>query len=651
MDAARSALRPGRSAVAALLVALGVLLVGAVFHGGGSRTDSLASVGIAAIASAGVALGLGLRGVLPLPRLDRDASLAIVCFGLLTLWAGVSIAWSIAGDLSWDWLGRCVVYLAFLALGLVAGASVAGARRVAALLALVLGAALGWALLGVAIPSLFPDGDRIARLREPIGYWNGLAVLADGAIGLGLWLANSRTPQLRVAGSLLAYGGVLALLLTQSRAGVVGALAVVVLWLVLSTEWLADALRVVVSAGPALVVAGWAFSRPALVEDGALRSDRVADGRLFAAFALLGALVVAVAAWRLPVGRLAVERERAVRAVLVGACALVLVGGSVGLVASVGNPFSWVSSQVSGGECANAPGRLADLCANNRLAWWKESLHIARDRPIGGSGAGTYAVARLRYRVDATQASEPHSVPFQVLGDLGIVGLALLLAGVAGSVLGVRRGIRLVASGERRAVAALTCLVLAFGIHALVDYDLDFMAVSAPALAAVGVLLAVGRPHARLRARTPELVALAAVAAAAVAAVALPALADREVDRSLSAADEGRISAAISAANRARLLNPLSLGPLDARAVAADAAGDDQAAVAWYEKATRLQPENPDPWYDLGLYHVIATGDMCAAYQALNRSYTLDPRSTRWSPGGPLDVARDAVNHGACKPR
>ena len=100
----------------------------------------------------------------------------------------------------------------------------------------------------------------------------------------------------------------------------------------------------------------------------------------------------------------------------------------------------------------------------------------------------------------------------------------------------------------------------------------------------------------------PELVALGAATAAAVLAVAFPALADEEARRSLDAADAGRIADAVDAADRARLLNPLSLGPLDARAVAADAAGDERAAVAWYERATRLQPENPDPWYDLGLF-------------------------------------------------
>jgi hypothetical protein len=447
-----------------------------------------------------------------------------------------------------------------------------------------------------------------------------------------------------VAGALLVYGGALAMLLTQSRAGVVGAIAVVALWLVLSRDRLADALRVVVSVGPALVVGGWAFTRPALVEDGALRADRVSDGRVFAAWTLAVALAVALAAWRLPVARLVSERERAVRTVLVAACALALVAGTVGLVAKVGDPFSWASSQFSGGECANVPGRLADLCANNRLAWWKESLHIARDRPLGGSGAGTFAIARLRHRTDATQTSEPHSVPFQVLGDLGVVGLALLVVAVAGAVLGVRRGLRLAAPGDGRAAAALACLVLAFAVHALVDYDLDFLAVSAPALTALGALLAVGRPHVGVHARVPELVAVGAVTAAAALAVAFPALADDEVDRSLDAADAGRIADAVRLADRARLLNPLSLRPLEARAYAADVDGDERAAVAWYERATRLQPENPDPWYDLGLYHVIATHDLCAAYEALNRSYTLDPRSTRWSPGGPLDIAREAVN-------
>ncbi len=641
--------RPGRVAESALVAAVGVLLAWAVLSGGGSRDSALATAGIVAIACAALALAAGLRGVLPVPRLETAGAVTVLAASALTVWAGISISWSIAGDLSWEWLARGLVYVAFLVLGVLAGALMGGARRVAALAALVLAAALGWALLGVAIPSLFPDGDRIARLREPLGYWNALALLADAGIAFGLWVARGGRAGWRVAGCLLVYGAVLVALLTQSRAGLVGAIAVVCLWLALSDDRLVDASRAAFAAVPALLVAGWVFTRPALVDDGALRADRVADGKVFAALTLVGALVVGVAAWRAPVRRLAAERGRAVRVALAGACALAVVAAVIGVAAGSGNPFSWARSQLSGGECVNQPGRLADLCANNRLQWWREALDIAADRPLGGSGAGTFSLARLRYRSNAIPVAQPHSVPLQLLADLGIVGLALGLGVVGGAIIGARRSLRRLPGADRAAGAALGCLVLAYGVHALVDYDLDFLAVTAPMLIALGALLAAGRPLSTVRAGVPGLVAVATVAAAAVVAVALPALSDRQVDRALEAIDAGNLTDAVDAADRARHLNPLSLGPLQARALVADAAGDRVAAVAWYEKATELQPENPDPWYDLGLFQAIAVDDQCAAYAALNRSYTLDPSASRWVPGGPLDVARDAVNAGACE--
>ncbi len=600
MDAAP---RPGRVAEAVLLAAAGLVLGWAVLFGGGSGDGSLARAGIAAIAFAAVGLVAALRGALPLARLDRAGAVTALGAAALTLWAGLSISWSIAGDLSWDWLARGLVYLAFLVLGLLAGALAGGARRVAALVAVVLAAALGWALLGVAIPSLFPDGDRIARLREPVGYWNALALLADAALALGLWVARSPSVVARVAGCLLGYGAALAVLLTQSRAGVVGAAAVLVLWFVVSDERLEDAARAGIAGLPALLVAGWAFTRPALVEDGALRADRVADGQgVRRAHGRRRA--------RRRVGGLASPRpaapggaRRVVRATLVGLCALAVLVGSIGLVAKVGNPYSWARSQFSRGECVNEPGRLTDLCANNRLQWWGEALDVAADRPVGGSGAGTFALARRRYRESATPVTEPHSVPLQLLADLGVVGLALGLAVVGGAVVGVRSGLRQAPGADRAAAAALACLVLAYGVHALVDYDLDFLAVTGPMLVALGALLAVGRPLATIRAGVPGLVAVCAVAVGAILAVGLPALSSREVDSALEAIDAGRLEDAVDAADRARTLNPLSLGPLQARALAADAAGDRAAAVAWYEKATELQPENPDAWYDLGLYH------------------------------------------------
>ncbi len=446
------------------------------------------------------------------------------------------------------------------------------------------------------------------------------------------------------------YGGALTILLTQSRAGVVGAVAVVVLWLVLSRERLVDAVRLVVFAGPGLAVGAWAFTRPALVDDGVLRADRVSDGRIFAVLTLLVALGVAVAAWKLPIRRLVGERERLVRTVLIVSCAVVLVGGAVGLVAKVGDPFSWASSQFSGGECANAPGRLADLCANNRIAWWKESLHIARDRPLGGSGAGTYAIARLRYRIDATQASEPHSVPLQLLADLGVVGLVLGLTVVGGAIVAARGGMRLVYGDDGGAAAALACLLVAYETHALVDYDLDFLAVTAPTLLALSARCshsAAGAPRrvrgarswsrSEPRRRPPSL------------AVALPALADDEVQRSLDAADAGRIADAVDAAT-ARAASTRSRSARSRRArVAADAPGDERAAVAWYERGDPPPAREPGPLVrPRALPRDRDPRSLCRVSGAQPVVHARSRSAPAGSPGGPLDVARDAVNAGAC---
>src|SRR5437764_1276746 len=107
-------------------------------------------------------------------------------------------------------------------------------RLAPAVFAAVIGAALVWALAGKAIPALASnDASRVARLHSPVGYWNGLALLADAALALGLWLAvvASGRREVRAAGRALVYLAVLSGLLTSSRAGVLGGLVALAIWL------------------------------------------------------------------------------------------------------------------------------------------------------------------------------------------------------------------------------------------------------------------------------------------------------------------------------------------------------------------------------------------------------------------------------------
>ena len=179
-------------------------------------------------------------GLVAAPRLGRSGGVLLVALVLLVAWTGATTWWSIVPDRSWDAFNKSAAFAVFLGLGIVlagVGGRVA-ARLGASVLAVVTAAVLAWALVAKSIPSLDPGGDRVARLREPVEYWNALALIADIAIGLGLWLGASRGHHAgaRAAGGALVYIATLSLLLTLSRVGVAAAVAVVLLWLALSSE-------------------------------------------------------------------------------------------------------------------------------------------------------------------------------------------------------------------------------------------------------------------------------------------------------------------------------------------------------------------------------------------------------------------------------
>jgi len=637
--------RAQRRGPAGVAIAGGALAFAAVFVGGASGDGSVLWIGGAALVVAACAF-LGARlALVRLPILDGPARLAVAAFTGLVAWTGVSIGWSIAGDQSWSALNKGIAYIGFLVVGVaLAALGTHTTRTVASLLSLVLGCALVWALAGKAIPALAAgDASRVARLHSPVGYWNGLALLADGALVLGVWLAvaASRRSAVRGAGAGLVYLAVLAGLLTSSRAGVLGGLLALGLWLWLGPCRVDSASTVVVAGLPAAVVAGWAFTRPALVDAGQSHAVRVDDGTIFGVLAVAG-LVVAVGGTRALV-RLVAGRERLVARMLVAVTVAAIVVGLVVVAVVSGNPFTKAAHGFSQTECTNTANRFG-CTNNNRLKWWREAADVFWDRPAGGAGAGTFEIARKRYRRNGATVKEPHSVPMQALAGTGVVGGLLLVVFVGSAAAALRRPLRELEEPERFAAVAVAALPVAYSLHALVDYDADFLAVTGPALLATGVLLGAGRPLGHPRFGIIPSLAVVAVVATAVVSFALPWLAVRRVDASFAAGDASRFQQSADDARSARSLNPLSPEPLYALASSYETAGDAAGARAAYARATTLQPENPDTWYRLGLFEFIQTRDLCAAYEALNHSYTLDPRNTHWVENGELDQARAAVD-------
>ena len=609
----------------AWILALGLLgvVLAAVLWGGGSSDESVPWIGAAAFALAAggwTAAGLGL---LPCPRLEGTAWATLVLPAAFVAWNGLTIAWSILPDRSWDYFNRGLVYVAVLAAGCLVGALPRAPVRAAYALAGVIAVALGWALAGKIFPALYEDGGRIARLRAPVEYWNALALLFAMGLPLALWLAR------RALAPVFLFALVVGLLLTYSRSGLVAALLAVALWLAFDSRRLEASALLAASVPLGTAVALWAFRQPGLTADEQPLDVREPASAKFGAALLLGGAAAYGLGLLLP--RL-LERVPT-RSVLRWAGRAAAVSALVLLVVAfvrAGDLADWMEAQAD--EFANPPtelvtqepGRLTSLSSNNRWNWWTEAWTAFKDEPVWGNGAGSFALSHRLLREDELRVTEPHSEPLQFLAETGLVGALLAAGAVVAAALAVGRSLARAGVEERPAALALAIGLAVYLAHSLVDWDWDFLAVSVPAFAVLGVLLGAGREAARSRASILWPIAAGLLSLAAVYSLFAPWAAERKTQAAYEALAEGDPAEARAAADRARAFNPLSLEPLFARASALRALGAENEARDDLVRAVELQPLNPDAWYELGLLE-LEQGREEEAELYFRRSRELDP--------------------------
>jgi hypothetical protein len=615
--------------------ALGLLVGLAVFFSGGSSESPLVWIGGAAIVAAAAAVVAASIGALRAPSLT-PLGLALVGFlAAFVLWQGLSVFWSIEADRSWNYFNRALVYLAFLLLGLFAGTTRRAPRYAAGWLAVLCAGAVCCALATKIFPGLSAQAERVARLSSPIGYWNALALLIDIGVPLALWLAapRSRPHWLRALAVVFLYAAGVALLLTFSRGGLAVALVALALWFVIGRPRLESAGALAIALVPMLAVAGWAFSRPGLTKDAPGHSLQVHDGRWFALALVLGGLIAFGGAYGASVleerwpATDALRRRMGEIAAVAGTIAIFV--GIAGLVAAGITPskvFHKFNEPVAA-QAAQGPGRLGLVSSSSRWNWWKESWDAWRDHPVLGTGAGSFDITHRRLRVDDTFATEPHNLPLQFLTETGIVGFVLFLGIAFAGAPALVETMRRLEGEDRLAAAALAVGLFAYVVHGVVDFDWDFVAVTAPALGVLGVLLAAGRPTlVRLPVRRTLLsAATGAVAAAALYSLVSPWLALRKVDDAYGAIGRGDPAAAVSAAKTAHSLNPAAVDPLLVWAAAEHARGDDGEAGRLYTKAISIQPHNWRPWYYRARFLQSVDGPRAALFDA-KQAAERDPR-------------------------
>ena len=259
------------------------------------------------------------------------------------------------------------------------------------------------------------------------------------------------------------------------------------------------ALALAVPAGAA--VGQWALGQPGLVDDFQELSVRASDGRAFGwtvGLAFIAVVVIAYVLARVEARRPLTDavRERVLRVVGWLALGLIVVG-VVLFVVRVGNPATWVGDKVdeftSPELVSNDPARLTSVNANKRLDWWAEAASAFRDEPALGSGAGTFPVVHRLYRADEISVASPHNVLMQFLAETGLVGALLAAVAAAAGVVAAGRAARRLADDQQLAGLALVIILVLYALHALVDVEWDFLAVTAPALLALGVMLGKAR--------------------------------------------------------------------------------------------------------------------------------------------------------------
>jgi O-Antigen ligase len=340
-----------------------------------------------------------------------------------------------------------------------------------------------------------------------------------------------------------------------------------------------------------------------------------------------------IAAWS---GRRVAPSEqrasRANRAVAIGAVALVVVG-LVGFTVGTGDPVGWVEDRVDEFLTQGTPhseedtSRFSGGAGSERDDLWRVALDVAGEDPVVGTGGGGYQYEYLLLRsADGIESvRDAHSVEFEVLSELGIVGLVLLVTALVAVFAGAwtTRGLSLTA-------AALSGIAITTGAywltHTSFDWFWTYAGITAPVFALLGSACA-GAARARGEGQPgPGAWRFAAATGAVVLAVSVvaPFLAERYVESAYSTWRDDP-ERAQDDLDRARSLNRLSIEPLLAEGGIALEDGRREDAIAAFEEVAEERPEEWASHYFLALLHV--RSDRARARAELEAGLELNPFS------------------------
>jgi O-Antigen ligase/Tetratricopeptide repeat len=588
-------------------------------------------------------LGLGLA-IWPLARITRGALVTgtfLAAFGLFTL---ISAAWASDAAAAYAEFTRVALYLAVFATAVLAGRRDNAGRWIDGLSLGIVGVAV-IALVSRFFPGTFAQeaivqflpGDA-KRLGFPVGYYNGLAILVALALPLLLRQAvGGRNAFLRGLALVPVPAIAVIIDLSSSRGGAVTALVgcLAFLWFTARRWAVLGALLAAAVGSVAAVLA--VIQRDALVNGPFDTSLAESQGRsaalIVGGVCILTGLVYGVAC-RALAGR-DLRLSRGFGWALVGVAAVVVIAGIL-----VSHPIRRFDDfkRPPGKQTHQIQGHLLSSSGSGRWQLWGQAVREFESRPLIGRGAGSYGQWWAQHRTISLASQDAHSLYLETLGELGLVGFALLAgAFVAGFVSAGRRLLR--SEGDARVtLAAVTAAFTAYAVAAGIDWMWELTIVSVVGFAclalAVGPATAPGvRPRlaepgdrpARRYGRFGLIVGAIVGGWLLICAIAVPLLSGLQISASQDAAARGDLAAASSDAADARSIQPWSPTPYLQLALIEEQAGNLTAAHAWIRKAIDHDPDDWALWLTAARIET-EQGAVAAARRSLARARELNPR-------------------------
>jgi hypothetical protein len=559
----------------------------------------------------------------------------------------LSFSWTESSERTAADLGRITVFLGIFALALfVRGSS--GARQMVAAVGSAITVVSLVALASRLHPGWFSDADETAkvltsarnRLAYPLNYWNGLAILI--AIGLPLMLhvaTSAKSIAARALAAAVLPAMTLTLFFTLSRGGALAAAVALLVFLAFTSDRISKTVTLLLGGAGGTVLIAAATQRDAL-ESGLANAAARHQGNEMLAITLLVCVVVgllqAALSLRLDRGNrpgwMRPSERQAVWALGGGVLAALIVALALNAPGRTSDAWSDFKSREIPG---NSTARLESFRGNGRYQFWSSAVDENATNPLKGTGSGTFEYWWARDGDLPGFVRDAHSLYLETLGELGIVGLALV-AGFLGSILatGVSRAVRS-ARRRRSQLAAALAGCTAFCVGAAYDWVWELAVLPIAFLLLASVLVTAGDPSEPSRDTAfpwPARLAVALASVAAIVVIAIPLTSASLVRESQDDVGAGDLAGALDAARSAERVQPYAATPYLQEALVLELRGELTGAATQARAATRREATNWRTWLILSRLDA-ERGDVRSSIAAYRRARALNPRSPLFARG------------------